>query len=93
MKIGSKYKFKNVELIHWEACAKQLKLKPAYVLARLKILSTEIKYNAASVAQELYDEGLDHSVIKQLAKAIGKRSEETINHYFSLLTKCHAHYE
>lgn len=83
MTIGSNYKFKKLELQHWEACAKQLKLKPAYMLERLKEISTEIKKKAKSVASELSDGGLDHPVIQLLTERIGERSEETLTKYFS----------
>ncbi len=83
MKIGGEYLLREIDEKHWEVCAKQLKLKPDYVMERLKILAKEVMQKADSVVQKLYDEGLEHEVIEKLSGMIKERCESVLDQYFS----------
>jgi serine/threonine-protein kinase HipA len=79
MKIGSEYILRKIEQRHWEACAKQLKLKPEYLLNRLNQLAESILKNAKPVAEKLHQGGLDHPIIDNLASTITERAEKVLS--------------
>ena len=66
-----------------EITAKQLKLKPRYMIERLRKMADEIAQKAESVVKSMHHEGLEHPIIQKLADKIGKRSEEVMNRYFN----------
>lgn len=74
MKIGSEYKLKKIEIRHWEACAKELRLSPDYLIGRLYELIQLIPSAANNTAALLHSEGLDNPVIDTLAEAIEARA-------------------
>jgi len=78
MKIGSEYLLRKIEQRHWQACAKQLKLKPKYLLDRINQLAQSIAKNAKPVAEKLHQGGLDHPIIDKLANSITERTEKVL---------------
>lgn len=81
MKTGSEYLIRKIEKRHWETCAKQLKLKPVYLLNRLNQLAQDIIDNADSVAANLHHDGLDDPIINKLASLIKQRAEDVLAQY------------
>ncbi len=81
MKIGSDYLLRKIERRHWEMCAKQLKLKPQYLLERLKQLAQSILQNTDSVAAKLHDDGLSDPIIDKLSTLIKQRAEDVLTQY------------
>ena len=78
MKIGTEYLIRKIKQRHWEACAKQLKLKPEYLLKRLNQLAHNIIENADLVASKLHNDGLDDPIIDQLAHLIKQRAKDVL---------------
>lgn len=81
MKIGSEYLLRKIDQRHWKMCAKQLKLKPEYLLKRLNQLRLNIINNATSVAAGLHDDGLHDPIIDKLASLIKNRAENVLAQY------------
>ena len=81
MKIGSEYLLRKIGQSHWEACAKQLKLKPSYVMGRLKFLAEKVMQKTDPVVQKLNDEGLEHEIIETLSGMINERCENVLTQY------------
>ncbi|MGJ8654804.1 MAG: type II toxin-antitoxin system HipA family toxin [Akkermansiaceae bacterium] len=78
MKIGTSYKLKQIELRHWHTCAKQLRIKPAQLIARIRHLAEEAPQVAALLEQQLHSKGIKHPVIHQISTAIKQRSTQTL---------------
>jgi serine/threonine-protein kinase HipA len=81
MKIGSEYLLRKIEQRHWEACAKQLKLKPDYLMGRLKVLAEDVMQKTDSVVQRLNNEGLEHEIIKTLNGMIKERCKSVLTQF------------
>lgn len=79
MKIGSEYLLRKIEQRHWEICAKQLKLKPEYLLNRLNHLAESISEEAKIVADKLHKGGLNHPIIDQLSSLIEQRAKKFLS--------------
>jgi serine/threonine-protein kinase HipA len=73
MKIDSQYHFQKIELRHWQACAKQLRIPPDEFMDRLQDLTTQIQKLAPTVADNLHAQGLTHPVIAELSHTLSGR--------------------
>jgi len=82
MKIGSKYRVKEIEARHWQQCAKQLRLKTNGFMAMFEALAKQLAQACAATSAELQSQGLTHEVIEALAQSITERSEAVIKQYF-----------
>ena len=82
MKIGSKYRVKEIEARHWQQCAKQLRLKTNGFMAMFEALAKQLPQACAATSAELQSQGLTHEVIEALAQSITERSEAVIKQYF-----------
>jgi serine/threonine-protein kinase HipA len=81
MKIGSEYPFKKIELRHWQACGKQLRIGPDDLLERFQTLAGKIQQLAPVVADNLHTQGLTHPIIDDLAQLITQRATDTLRRY------------
>jgi len=82
MKMGSTYQLKKIELRHWEACAKQLRLPSARLIERLQSIAEKLQSLAPGIAEQLNQEGLTHPVIQTLAESISQRAGDILRQNF-----------
>lgn len=82
MKVGSKYKLKEIEARHWEACAKQLRLKTMDFMEIFETVSKQLPGACAETASRLRSQGLTHEVIETLSCSISERTESVRKQYF-----------
>jgi serine/threonine-protein kinase HipA len=75
MKIGSKYKIKDVVGRHWSACARELGLPPAELLERIGTMASLIPDAATRVADSMEKSGIRHRVIGVLLEELAKHAE------------------
>lgn len=73
MKIGSKYKLKEIGKYSWEKQALNMRLKPENVRDRILSLIDSIPAHAQSTATRLLDEGIHHPVLASLRDSIAER--------------------
>ncbi len=82
MKVGSKYRVKEIEARHWEQCAKQLRLKTKDFMEIFETVNRQLPQACAETSTKLQSQGLAHTVIPMLAQSISERSETVIEQYF-----------
>ena len=82
MKIGGKYKLKEIEARHWEACAKQLRLRTKDFLETFETVCSQLPGACAETSAKLRAQGLTHEVIEILTRSITERSETVREQYF-----------
>ena len=75
MKIGSKYKIKDVVGRHWSACARELGLPPTELLERIGTMASLIPDAATRVADSMEKSGIRHRVIGVLLEELAKHAE------------------
>lgn len=75
MKIGSKYKLKEIEARHWETCAKQLRIKTKDFMETFESVCRQLPEACAETSAKLRAQGLMHGVIETLTQSITERSE------------------
>ena len=75
MKIGSRYKIKDVVGRHWSACARELGLPPAELLERIGTMASLIPDAATRVADSMEKSGIRHRVIGVLLEELAKHAE------------------
>ncbi|MFZ4859440.1 MAG: type II toxin-antitoxin system HipA family toxin [Desulfuromonadaceae bacterium] len=78
MKIGSKYRFTEVQLRHWERFATAAGLSPAQVKKRILNIAGRLPGLAAKTMSVFEAEGNDHSILTQIMTEIEHRCERTI---------------
>lgn len=81
MKIGSSYYFKKIQATHWNDCAKELNLKPKYILERIQQISSELPEACEEVSKKMQQQGITHPVTELLCEGILKRTEEALELY------------
>jgi len=82
MKIGSKYRVKEIEARHWQQCAKQLRLKTNDFMEMFEALAKQLPQACVATSAKLQSQGLTHEVVESLAQSITERSETVIKQYF-----------
>lgn len=70
MKVGSEYKAMKVGRRHWEACAKDLGLKPKVLLEQLAGFGERMPAGIDETLKRMKKEKLKHPIIDQLQEAI-----------------------
>lgn len=74
MKVGSKYRIKDITGRHWSACARELGLPPAPLLERIEAMASRISDAAARVADSMEKAGIQHRVVGELLDALSKHA-------------------
>ncbi|MBS0468128.1 MAG: type II toxin-antitoxin system HipA family toxin [Proteobacteria bacterium] len=77
MKIGSKYKFTEVQVRHWEQFAQAAGLSPAQVKKRILALARQLPSEAASLRSLFATRELDHDILGQIVDLIERRCQLT----------------
>ena len=77
MKIGSKYKFTEVQKQHWEQFAQAAGLSPVQVKKRILTLASLLPSEAASLRHELTTQDLNHDILSEIVGIIERRCQLT----------------
>ena len=78
MKIGSKYKFADVQARHWEQFALAAALSPAQVKKRIRDFARRLPELARKTHAAMDAEGNSHDILGQIVKLIDRRCALTI---------------
>lgn len=78
MKIGSKYRFTEVRLRHWERFAAEAGLSPAQVKKRILNIARRLPDLATETIAVFEAEGNSHAILHQIMTLIEQRCERTI---------------
>jgi len=78
MKIGSKYKFSEVQMRHWERFAVDAGLSPAQVKKRVLNIAQRLPALAAKTIPVFEAEGNGHSILDKIMTLIEQRCERSI---------------
>jgi serine/threonine-protein kinase HipA len=78
MKIGSRYKFSEVQLRHWERFATAAGLSPAQVKKRILTIAGRLPELAAKTISLFEAEGNGHSILDKITALIELRCAQTI---------------
>ena len=78
MKIGSKYKFSEVQARHWEQFAIEAALSSAQVKKRILDIAKHLPGLAHDTQEKMQAEGNSHPVLEQIVTLIGQRCALTI---------------
>lgn len=78
MKIGTKYRFTEVQIRHWEQFAKATGLSPAQVKKRILQIAKLLPALARQLQASFDSEGLGHSVLIDIVKLIEQRCALTV---------------
>jgi serine/threonine-protein kinase HipA len=73
MKIGSKYKFADLQARHWEQFATEASLSPAQVKKRVLEIAARLPALAKELRQTMKVEGWEHEVIDRIVELIDRR--------------------
>lgn len=73
MKIGSKYKFPDVQARHWEQFAQAAGLSPAQVKKRILALARQVPAEAKALHGQFAADGLNHAVLARIVELIERR--------------------
>ena len=77
MKIGSKYKFTEVQKQHWEQFAQAAGLSPIQVKKRILTLASLLPSEAVSLRHELTTQNLNHDILSEIVGIIERRCQLT----------------
>ena len=77
MKIGSKYKFTEVQKQHWEQFAQAAGLSPVQVKKRILTLASLLPSEAVSLRHEFTTQNLNHDILSEIVGIIEKRCQLT----------------
>lgn len=78
MKIGSKYRFTEVQLRHWERFAAEAGLSPTQVKKRILNIARRLPDLATKTIAVFVAEGNSHAILHQIMTLIEQRCERTI---------------
>ncbi len=74
MKIGGKYRVRDIGAHEWQKCAGELELDPDPVLARVAGMAASIPDQVSALREREQEKGLAHPVVERLVDAIIKRA-------------------
>ena len=77
MKIGSKYKFTEVQKQHWEQFAQAAGLSPVQVKITILTLASLLPSEAVSLRHELTTQDLNHDILSEIVGIIERRCQLT----------------
>lgn len=78
MKIGSRYKFTEVQARHWEQFAQAAGLSSAQVKKRVLELARKLPVEAQTLHTRFVTDGMDHAVLANIVNLIDRRCRLTI---------------
>jgi len=78
MKIGSKYKFSEVQLRHWEQFAQLAGFSKGLMKKRLLQFATALPESASELQQDESENFSNEAIVADIVEIIEKRCERTI---------------
>lgn len=78
MKVGSKYRIKEIARRHWESTAKELKLPASELLDRMITLAKALPVASGELVSAMHAEGLHHPVIERLGQHLGDHVQQCL---------------
>jgi serine/threonine-protein kinase HipA len=76
MRLGGEYRLRNIGRRQWQKLATELRLDPERFFAKVARMAEAIPDHANTVAQQLGEEGLRHSVLTRLRDRLTARASE-----------------
>ena len=76
MRIGSKYRVRDIRREHWESLADEARLPPDEVIDRVRDLARRVPDLAADVRRELEADGLPRDVVTRLSDGVAGHARE-----------------
>lgn len=73
MKIGGEYRLRNIGAYHWRKLAQELRTDPEIIVPRIDDVGQKLTEQIPEVVNRLRDEGLKHTIVDRLAKALTNR--------------------
>jgi len=73
MKIGSEYRLRNINLYQWRKLAQEVRIDPGVLISRIDNIAQQLLEQIPEVGRSLKTEGLKHSIVETLSKALTKR--------------------
>jgi serine/threonine-protein kinase HipA len=73
MKIGSKYRLRDIVRRHWVDCSNELGLDAQQALSRMERMVEEISGRLATIGPRLVEEGLDRTVVARLVDVLTRQ--------------------
>lgn len=71
MKIGSKYKIKDIARRHWESCARELGIPAPGLIEKIRSMAERLPDAATRTAHMLHQSGIQHPVIERMIENLG----------------------
>lgn len=75
MKIGGKYRIRDIGPHQWRKLAAALRLDPADVVERVAVLATRVAEQVEVVHDEALEDGLTHPIVERLADIVRRRAD------------------
>jgi serine/threonine-protein kinase HipA len=79
MKIGSKYRIRDVTGQHWRKLAEELQLDPDETIDRVAAMAHQLPDAAREIGIRLRDGGLDNATVQRLAEELPERAEDCVD--------------
>ena len=81
MKIGSHYRIQQIRHADWKKLARDLRLVPGEISARVENMAEQIAAVAGGVAETMVREGIDHPVVHRLADGLKSHVRERLRNW------------
>jgi serine/threonine-protein kinase HipA len=73
MKVGGKYKLREITVREWKKCAEELRFDEDKLLNRIRTMASAMPDAASDVSKSLRASGVRHDVCKRLVDAVQER--------------------
>jgi serine/threonine-protein kinase HipA len=75
MKVGDKYRIRDIGAREWRKLAAELRLDPNATVSRIEALATDIPGQLARLCEEASELGLRHPIVRRLRSAVTARAQ------------------
>jgi serine/threonine-protein kinase HipA len=81
MKIGSHYRIQQIRSTDWKKLARELRLVPGEISARIENMAEQIAMVSSEVAESMVRGGIDHPVVPRLADGLKSHVRERLRNW------------
>ena len=78
MKVGSKYRIRDVTGKQWKDLAEEVQLDPGETIARVTAMARQMPEAVKEIGNRLHDDWLAHDCIQRLVEGLPKRAEDCL---------------
>jgi serine/threonine-protein kinase HipA len=78
MKVGDKYRIRDIGAREWQKLASELRLDPSATISRIEAMATTIPKQIALLCDEAADQGLRHPLVRRLRQAATTRAQRCV---------------